>query len=241
MSKKFILFCVAVFVASLFSMNMEAQNKGDKKIVTLRSFREKYAGIDSKDNKVYAKYGSASKPSQQFKIYELGNDQIALKGSNDKFLTYTDHNLVSAGKIAIGEREKFTVVKVTEGWFALKASNGTYLSLDPKNEDMLIVGKKTIAEWEAFYMTVIYNPEVKTEEITLNGTVVNEKTKAPVAASIQVTNALSDEVITDVKAGADGKFTAKVPSNTQIVVNARYEKFLPVGEKLILKVKNRFR
>jgi outer membrane protein OmpA-like peptidoglycan-associated protein len=232
MMKKLVLF-IGIVCVSFFSVQKgTCQLKGDKKIITLKAFCEKYVGIEIKDSKVFAKYGNAKLPNTQFKVYDLGNDQIALKTSNDKYLSYNDDNQLVASKLMVGEREKFTVVKVSDEWLALKASNGTFVSFDPKKDNQIIVGKKMVAEWESFFITTIYNPEVKTEEIVLSGSIINEKSKAPIAASIDITNSLSGESITQVKAGADGKFTAKIPSNTKITVNAKLEKYLPISKNI---------
>jgi outer membrane protein OmpA-like peptidoglycan-associated protein len=231
MIKKLILLSIAS-VTFFSAQQINAQNKGDKKIIALRSFREKFVGIEMKDSKLYAKYNSASQPISQFKVYDLGNNQIALKGSNDKFVTYNEHNVVSASKIIMGDKEKFTIVKVSDEWIALKASDGTFVSLDKKNDDMLITGKTEVREWETFFITVIYNPEVKTEDISLTGTVVNDKTKKAIVANVEITNSVSGETIAKVATGADGKFSTKIPTNTKITVNARCEKYLPASQNV---------
>jgi outer membrane protein OmpA-like peptidoglycan-associated protein len=225
----YILFLGLLLNATAF---VNAQNKGDKKIITLRSYLEKYICVrTAEEGKVYADYQTPKDKATQLKVYDLGNDKVALKGVNDKYLS-NQKGLIAATSIKVTDNETFTVIKVAPDWIALKANDGTYVSVNPKKNNQLISGKPTVAEWETFYITVIYDPVVKITDVTLSGSVVDDKTKLPIIASVEITNVLSGEVLSQLTTDETGKFTAKIPSNSKIAVYAKCEKYLPASQNM---------
>jgi outer membrane protein OmpA-like peptidoglycan-associated protein len=229
--KKTIYFLVLGLTLNAFTF-LNAQEKGDKKIITLRSYLEKYVCIRAaEEGKAYADYQTPKDKATHLKVYDLGNDKIALKGVNDKYLS-NKKGLIEATSIKIMETETFTVVKVAPDWIALKANDGTYVSVNPKKNNQLISGKPTVAEWETFNITVIYDPVVKITDVALTGSVIDDKTKLPIVASVEITNVLSGEVITQLKTDETGKFTAKIPSNSKVAIYAKCEKYLPASQNL---------
>jgi hypothetical protein len=87
--------------------------------------------------KVYC--NSDSVDAAQFLLIELGNNQIALKTKEDKYLSanISDKAQITAYTPWIGNWEIFNLEKLSNNKIRLKASNGKYVSFNPQEENAL--------------------------------------------------------------------------------------------------------
>lgn len=78
---------------------------------------------------------------------------IYLKGSNDKYVTYSaDNGLLTCTKSTLGNTETFTLVDAGNGFYALKGYNGKYVTLN-SSDNKLYCSSSTIGENEKLRLT----------------------------------------------------------------------------------------
>jgi len=98
---------------------------------------------------------SGSSDLETFSLIHLGNNKIALKANNGKYVS-NEHTLsgkLIANRDAIGAWETFEVTYLGEE-IALKADNGKYVAVNENNPNELIANTDTISERTLFKIEV---------------------------------------------------------------------------------------
>ncbi|GJM62535.1 T9SS type A sorting domain-containing protein [Persicobacter diffluens] len=88
---------------------------------------------------------SSAGSTERFEIINLGNDQVALKGANGKYVSSENGNVeMRCNREAIGAWEKFTMVDYGNDIYALKGSNGLYV------RNNMFCTSPTAGDWQKF-------------------------------------------------------------------------------------------
>ena len=85
-----------------------------------------------------------------FEVVDAGNGKIALKGSNNKYVS-SENGTASmiCNKTVIGTTEKFTFIRIGDSKVAFRGNNGKYIC-SMNGETAMICDKSVIASWESF-------------------------------------------------------------------------------------------
>ncbi|MGQ0826825.1 MAG: fascin domain-containing protein [Bacteroidota bacterium] len=134
---------------SVFLIACGSQSKPTAKII-LKSFNNQYVSLNA-DQMLVANQINANK-AEVFEKIDLGNNKIALKAANGKFVCadQSKYSFLYANRSAKGEWETFEINILDSTKLYLKASNGQYVSTDQSQEGALVASSENAKDWEVF-------------------------------------------------------------------------------------------
>lgn len=123
--------------------------------VALMAWNMMYVAADLNapaDTAVLVSDRSAIGPWETFTVVELDSGRIALKTSNDRYVTADRERggLLLANRTEVGAWERFEVVNVTPDLVALRNSNGYFVSADLNKGGILVADRLEAGKWERF-------------------------------------------------------------------------------------------
>lgn len=145
---------VSIIAASLVLFSFSNNNAEEKK-VNIKSFHDTYVTMDmEKGGQLFANRKDA-KDWEVFTIVTLENGKIAIKASNNKYITVDKEGKLYARALVPQEAEMFEMVSVSDSWVAFKAFNGNYITADKDKKFQLTATRSNIQEWESFNIITI--------------------------------------------------------------------------------------
>jgi hypothetical protein len=141
-----------------------------QKVISLKGNNSKYVTFSGAANLISCT-GSTQGTIEEFTIVDAGNGLVALKGSNNKFVSVGSDNLLYCSASAIGTKEKFTMEDLS-GALSFKGFNNLYVSSDNGATTGMPCTRKTAQAWEYFNWTYIRDNviiSVATDELAANG------------------------------------------------------------------------
>jgi hypothetical protein len=143
--KKIIIVSFVVLALVCFSSLRAQESK-----VKIMTFHETYVAADQdKGGQLLGDRKSVGE-WEKFTIVDQGDGKIAIKASNNKYVTVAEGGKLVAKAIVVQEREIFTKVVVNENWIALKAYNGKYVVCDKDKKFEITASRDNVQEWESF-------------------------------------------------------------------------------------------
>jgi aryl-phospho-beta-D-glucosidase BglC (GH1 family) len=141
-----------------------------QKVISLKGNNSKYVTFSGPANLISCT-GSTQGTIEEFTIVDAGNGLVALKGSNNKFVSVGSDNLLYCSASAIGTKEKFTMEDLS-GALSFKGFNNLYVSSENGATTGMPCTRKTAQAWEYFNWTYIRDNviiSVATDELAANG------------------------------------------------------------------------
>jgi len=139
----YVLLCV-------FLMACGASEQKQAAKIVIKSFNNQYVSLNA-DQMLVADQPDVSK-AETFEKIDLGNNKIALKATNGKFVCadQSKFSFLYADRDKNGEWETFEITVSENTKTYLKASNGQYISTDQSQKGSLVANRADSQDWEAF-------------------------------------------------------------------------------------------
>ena len=128
----------------------------DKKTFTIKAANKKYVCAGGNEDKILIVNREVASDCETFSLLNLGDDKVAIYSYKNRFLCpelYSKAEITST-RIAIGGWETFTLQDLGDDFVAFKASNGKYISLDEKTQQLFAIADK-IGPNEKFKIAVV--------------------------------------------------------------------------------------
>jgi hypothetical protein len=140
---------ISLFVLAAVLVSFSTKRTQETK-VKIMTFHETYVTADlDKGGQLFGNRKDV-KEWEKFTIVDLGEGKVAIKASNNKYVTVNNEGKLFARALVAQEHETFTKVAVQENWVAFKAYNGKYVVCDKDKKYELIASRDNVQEWESF-------------------------------------------------------------------------------------------
>jgi hypothetical protein len=140
---------VSLFALAIVLVSFTTKRAQEAK-VKLMTFHETFVSADLDKAAQLIGDRKDAKDWEKFTIVDLGEGKIAIKASNNKYVTVADDGKLFARALVVQERETFTKVTVNENWIAFKAYNGKFVVCDKDKKYELAAVRDNVQEWESF-------------------------------------------------------------------------------------------